>query len=200
MNIYDCFMYFDEDMLLDLRLNVFNDHVKKFVITEATYTHNGSKKKLNFDINNYKKFRDKINYIVVDKQPPTLIDLKHDDNIEDRGKKLILNCKKISKEETLGLENSGTTSNKILDIYKKLKVSRKIKMSSSLKFCILAAGEADVYATEARAYEWDIAAGHAILSHAGGSVTTHEGEEFLYGKKNYKNLPLIAKRSSDLKL
>ena len=91
MNIYDCFMYFDEDMLLDLRLNVLNDHVKKFVITEATYTHNGSKKKLNFDINNYKKFRDKINYIVVDKQPPTLIDLKHDDNIEDRGKKLILN-------------------------------------------------------------------------------------------------------------
>ena len=60
MNIYDCFMYFDEDMLLDLRLNVLNDHVKKFVITEATYTHNGSKKKLNFDINNYKKFRDKI--------------------------------------------------------------------------------------------------------------------------------------------
>jgi len=84
-------MYFDEDMLLDLRLNVLNDHVKKFVITEATYTHNGSKKKLNFDINNYKKFRDKIDYIVVDKQPPTLIDLKHDDNIEDRGKKLILN-------------------------------------------------------------------------------------------------------------
>ena len=44
MNIYDCFMYFDEDMLLDLRLNVLNDYVKKFVITEATYTHNGSKK------------------------------------------------------------------------------------------------------------------------------------------------------------
>ena len=44
MNIYDCFMYFDEDMLLDIRLNTLNKYVKKFVITEATYTHNGSKK------------------------------------------------------------------------------------------------------------------------------------------------------------
>ena len=73
-------------------------------------------------------------------------------------------------------------------------------MSSSLKFCVLAAGEADIYAAEPRAFEWDIAAGHAILSHAGGFVTTPDGEEILYGKKDYKNLALIAKRSSDLKL
>ena len=46
MNIYDCFMYFDEDLLLDLRLNSLNKFVKKFVISEATYTHNGSKKDL----------------------------------------------------------------------------------------------------------------------------------------------------------
>ena len=51
MNIYDCFMYFDEDLLLDLRLNSLNKFVKKFVITEATYTHNGNKKELKFDIN-----------------------------------------------------------------------------------------------------------------------------------------------------
>ena len=44
MNIYDCFMYFDEDLLLDLRLNTLNNYVKKFVITEATYTHNGAQK------------------------------------------------------------------------------------------------------------------------------------------------------------
>ena len=43
MNIYDCFMYFDEDLLLDLRLNTLDKYVKKFVITEATYTHNGNK-------------------------------------------------------------------------------------------------------------------------------------------------------------
>ena len=71
-------------------------------------------------------------------------------------------------------------------------------MSSSLKFCILAAGEADIYAAKARAYEWDIAAGHAILIHAGGYMTKHDGKEFIYGKKNYKNLPILAKRSHDL--
>ena len=54
MNIYDCFMYFDEDLLLDLRLNILDKYVKKFVISEATYTHNGSKKKLKFDINRFK--------------------------------------------------------------------------------------------------------------------------------------------------
>ena len=71
-------------------------------------------------------------------------------------------------------------------------------MSSSLKFCVLAAGEADIYAAKARAWEWDIAAGHTILEHAGGSITTHEGKKFLYGKKNYENLGIIAKRSDSL--
>ena len=47
MDIYDCFMYFDEDLLLDIRLNTLNKHVKKFIIAEATYTHNGKKKNLN---------------------------------------------------------------------------------------------------------------------------------------------------------
>ena len=65
-------MYYDEDLLLDIRLNVLDKYVKKFVITEATYTHNGSKKKLNFNIQNFVKFKDKIEYIVVDKQPPNI--------------------------------------------------------------------------------------------------------------------------------
>ena len=81
MNIYDCFMYFDEDLLLDIRLNVLNKYVKKFVIAEATYTHNGSPKKLNFDLNNFKKFQDKITYIIVDEQPPNLLNLHEDPTI-----------------------------------------------------------------------------------------------------------------------
>ena len=71
-------------------------------------------------------------------------------------------------------------------------------MSSSLKFCILSSGEADIYAAKARAYEWDIAAGHTILEHAGGLITDHDGKKFLYGKENYKNLPIIAKRAANL--
>ncbi len=91
MNIYDCFMYFDEDLLLDLRLNSLDKYVKKFIITEATYTHNGAKKKLNFDINKFKKFKDKIIYIVVDEHPKNILDLIDSDTKEKRGEKLILN-------------------------------------------------------------------------------------------------------------
>ena len=91
MNIYDCFMYFDEDLLLDLRLNTLNHFVKKFVITEATYTHNGSKKKLNFDINKFKKFKDKIIYIVVENQPDNILELSNSDTKDRKGEKLILN-------------------------------------------------------------------------------------------------------------
>ena len=69
MTLYDCFMYFDEDMLLDIRLNVLNDHVDKFIIAEATKTHSGKEKKLNFDIKKFSKFKDRIEYLVVDDMP-----------------------------------------------------------------------------------------------------------------------------------
>ena len=114
------------------------------------------------------------------------------------GKKIVLDCKKKNNNEIIGLEHSGTTPIEVLDIYKKYKVSKTIKMSSSLKFCILASGEADIYAANARAFEWDIAAGHVILEHAGGSVTTHDEKKILYGKDGYKNLPIIAKRTQNL--
>ena len=91
MNIYDCFMYFDEDLLLDIRLNVLDKYVKKFVITEATYTHNGSRKKLNFNIQNFSKFKDKIEYIVVDQQPPDVKEINDDDSPRILEEKLILN-------------------------------------------------------------------------------------------------------------
>ncbi len=91
MNIYDCFMYFDEDMLLDLRLNILNSYVKKFIITEATYTHSGTKKKLNFDLSKFNKFKDKIEYIVVDTPPPDILPIDQNDTKEKKGEKLILN-------------------------------------------------------------------------------------------------------------
>ncbi len=114
------------------------------------------------------------------------------------GNKTILNCKKKNINKIIGLENSGNTPKEILDIYEKYNVSQKLKISSSLKFCILAAGEADIYAAKARAFEWDIAAGHTILEHAGGIITTHSEKRFLYGKKDYKNLGILAKRAKNL--
>ena len=116
----------------------------------------------------------------------------------NNGKKIDLSCKKKNTSEIIGLESSRSTSNEVLKIYKKYKVSQILRMSSSLKFCVLAAGEADIYAAKARAWEWDIAAGHTILEHAGGTITTHQERKFLYGKKNYENLGIIAKRSDTL--
>ncbi len=112
-------------------------------------------------------------------------------------RKVVLDCAKKSANEIIALANSDKTPPEVLEIYSKYKVSKIIKMSSSLKFCILAAGEADIYAAKARAYEWDIAAGHVILEHAGGKVTSFDGKKFLYGKENYKNLSIIAKRDSN---
>ena len=115
-----------------------------------------------------------------------------------KNKKSVLNCKKLFPGRIIGLENSAKTPTEVLQIYKEEKVSETFKMSSSLKFCTLASGEADIYAATPRAYEWDIAAGHVILEHAGGSVSTLDKKKFLYGKKNYKNVSLIAKRSSNI--
>ena len=91
MKIYDCFMFFDEEMLLDLRLNIMNKYVDKFIITEATYMHSGKPKKLMFDINKFSKFKDKIIYIVVDDPPPGLLDINSKDDIDTIGNKLTLN-------------------------------------------------------------------------------------------------------------
>ena len=73
-------MYYDEDLLLDIRLNVLNSFVKKFVICEATYNHNGSKKEINFDINKFKKFEDKIIFLKLEKQPDNLKRISETDN------------------------------------------------------------------------------------------------------------------------
>jgi beta-1,4-mannosyl-glycoprotein beta-1,4-N-acetylglucosaminyltransferase len=62
-------MYFDDNLVLDIRLNTLGKHVNNFVIAEATLDHAGNKKKLNFDIKNFIKFKDKINYIVVEDVP-----------------------------------------------------------------------------------------------------------------------------------
>ena len=67
MRIIDCFNYFDEDKILELRLNILNDYVDQFVIVEAKEDHQGKKKKLNFKISNFRKFSKKINYIVQNK-------------------------------------------------------------------------------------------------------------------------------------
>jgi len=66
MKIYDCFQFFNEENILDLRLNILDEYVDFFVIAESTTDHQGNEKKLYFDINKFKKFQNKIIYLVVE--------------------------------------------------------------------------------------------------------------------------------------
>ena len=66
MAIYDCFQYFNEDHLIDLRMNILDKYVDYFVVSESTKTHQGKNKKLNFNLNNFKKYKNKIKYLVAD--------------------------------------------------------------------------------------------------------------------------------------
>ena len=80
MKIYDCITYFDEPLLFDLRLNILNEFVDYFIVIEATYTHSGVEKKLNFNIKNFKKFENKIIYKVIKEQPKDILEIKNNDN------------------------------------------------------------------------------------------------------------------------
>ena len=87
-------MFFDEEMLLDLRLNTLNKFVDKFVIVESSYTHSGKDKKLIFDINKYSKFKDKIHYIVLKDPPHGIEEANSNDDEGEVSRKEILNALK----------------------------------------------------------------------------------------------------------
>tara|TARA_B100000575_G_scaffold264236_1_gene239935 strand:- start:1978 stop:2376 length:399 start_codon:yes stop_codon:yes gene_type:complete len=111
-----------------------------------------------------------------------------------------LNCVKKNKKNFVKfVAYSNKIKPEIEKIYKLLNVNEHIRMKSSYKFCVVATGEFDGYVAEPRACEWDIAAGHALLENAGGTITDFDGNEILYGKKNFKNPSLILKRNNDLK-
>ena len=75
MKIFDCTTYFNEPLLFELRLNILNEYVDKFIVCEATYTHSGQKKKINFNKDNFPNFKEKIIHIVVDKDPENLFEI-----------------------------------------------------------------------------------------------------------------------------
>jgi len=106
--------------------------------------------------------------------------------------------KNFNKNQINFVSYSNKIKPEIERIHKKLNVKKYIKMKSSLKFCVIAAGEYDGYVAEPRACEWDIAAGHAILKHSGGKVTDFDEKEILYGKKDFKNPSLILKSKNIL--
>jgi len=106
--------------------------------------------------------------------------------------------KKKNYNELRAVSYSDELKIKIIEVHKKYSIKSHQKMKSSLKFCVIAAGEYDLYAAEPRACEWDIAAGHAILEHAGGKITDFNGDEILYGKPEFKNPSLIIRNKNIL--
>tara|TARA_Y100000590_G_scaffold434840_1_gene553583 strand:- start:1574 stop:2464 length:891 start_codon:yes stop_codon:yes gene_type:complete len=92
MKIFDCFMYFDENLILDLRLNILNKYVDYFVIVESKFTHSGKNKKLNFDIKNFEKFKDKIIYLIHDQEPININDININDDENEKNQKKVMNA------------------------------------------------------------------------------------------------------------
>ncbi len=103
----------------------------------------------------------------------------------------------FKKNKKLNTTNAVSYSDdlkiEILNFHKEFKVKNFQKMKSSLKFCVVASGEFDLYVAEARACEWDIAAGHAIVEHAGGKITDFNNNDVFYGKKNFQNTSIIVR-------
>ena len=92
MKIFDCFMYFDEDIVLDVRLNYLDKYIDQFIIIESEYNHKGEKRTPLFDINKFKKFENKIKYILTNDIPPGIENIKIDDNESEIYRKSIFNA------------------------------------------------------------------------------------------------------------
>ena len=92
MKIFDCFMYFDEEIVLDLRLNVLDKYVDYFVIVESVFTHKGDKRTLKFDLDKFEKFKHKIIYLIYDKEPINIQTVSAKDDLIKRSDKNIFNA------------------------------------------------------------------------------------------------------------
>ena len=101
---------------------------------------------------------------------------------------------RVPRDDGLVVVGSRSHQDKETENYlSRFAIQRRIAAGSSLKFCLVAAGEADIYARAGRTMEWDTAAGHAVINAAGGSVTRWDGTPFLYGKTDFENGAFVAR-------
>tara|TARA_Y100000816_G_C26076114_1_gene566484 strand:- start:741 stop:1631 length:891 start_codon:yes stop_codon:yes gene_type:complete len=110
MKIFDCFMFYDEEMLLDVRLNILNQYIDKFIIVESTFTHSGKKRELVFDIKNFQKFKDKIIYHVVDKKPKGIEEVNVYDTDHIKENKIIMNAVRFENGQRHAIGNLLTSA------------------------------------------------------------------------------------------
>ena len=102
-------------------------------------------------------------------------------------------CRKPDPDGLVAVSSRSHPDAKTDELLKTLPIKGHTNAGSSLKFCLVAAGEADIYPRAGETMEWDTAAGHAVLRAAGGTVTTWDGAPFLYGKPGFRNGPFIAR-------
>ena len=92
MKIFDCFMYFDEEVVLDVRLNTLNEFVDYFVIVESKFTHKGDPRELQFNHKKFEKFKDKIIYLIYEEEDHKIENIEKEDSENEKSSKYILNA------------------------------------------------------------------------------------------------------------
>jgi len=111
MKIFDCTTFFNENLMLEVRFNILNKYVDKFVVVESKYSHSGQKKKLNFDIKRFNKFKEKIIYLVIDKEPSDLIYEKNENNFVEPNNEIRRNSiKRIAGQRNKLIEGLSEAS------------------------------------------------------------------------------------------
>jgi 3'(2'), 5'-bisphosphate nucleotidase len=104
-----------------------------------------------------------------------------------------IGCRKPDADGLVAVSSRSHPDAKTDELLKSLPIKGHTNAGSSLKFCLVAAGEADIYPRAGQTMEWDTAAGHAVLAAAGGTVTNWDGSPFVYGKPDFRNGPFIAR-------
>ena len=100
MRIFDCTTFYDENFILDVRFNILDPYVDKFVICESSFSHSGEKKEFNFDISKFEKFKNKIIYLKLDHEPKNLVykSLNNEKKIEDNNEIRLNAIKRIAHQ------------------------------------------------------------------------------------------------------
>ena len=107
MKIFDCTTYFNEPLIMDVRFNVLDKYIEKFIIVESTYSHSGAKKEINFDKNLYSKFKNKIQHVIIDKEPDIMIDVSNNNEQEAKRMNSIFRIEQQRNEAVKACNNAS---------------------------------------------------------------------------------------------
>ncbi len=118
MKIFDCTTFYNENLILEARFNILDPYIDKFVIVESGFSHSGEKKKFNFDISNFSKFKDKIIYLQIDREPKNLIHKIIDGKKIEEGENIRINAiKRIAYQRNTLMDGLSEANGNDLILY-----------------------------------------------------------------------------------